>query len=86
MGSGPLSGGGGGLVGDGHPRVAQPRGPAVNRLCAINGSLNNGGGRRWTYRQHPQGGPPSMSSSTILVASVVSTDSTPRGSAIDVLL
>jgi hypothetical protein len=50
---------------------APPRGPAIN-------VSNSGGGRCWTYRQHPPGGPPSTSPA-LVVAATGPADSTPQG-------
>jgi hypothetical protein len=50
-----------------------PRGPAVDVF------FNFGGGCCRSYRQHPLGAPPSMSSSTSVVAATEATGSTPKG-------
>jgi hypothetical protein len=56
--------------------LAPPMGPVID-------VFNFGGGRCWTYRQHPLGGPPSMSSIS-MVAAVGPIASTPQGPAINV--
>jgi hypothetical protein len=56
--------------------AAPPRGPAID-------VFNFGGGRSQRYRQHPPGGLPSTSSTSVMAA-VGPVGSTPKGSAIDV--
>jgi hypothetical protein len=52
--------------------------------CTERQLTTRGGGRCQTRRQHPQGGLPSMSSSSSVVATVGPIDSTPKGPAINV--
>jgi hypothetical protein len=49
------------LVDAAGPTGSAPRGPTINVV------YNLGGGRYWTHRQRPPGGPLSMSSSTLMV-------------------
>jgi hypothetical protein len=58
------------------PPPAPPRGPTID-------VFNFGGGRCRTCRQHQLGGPPSTSSTSVVVAAGPAA-STPRGPAIDV--
>jgi hypothetical protein len=55
-----------------------PMGPAIYV------SIDNGGGRCQTYRQHPLGALPSTSPSTTVVATARLTYSTTRGASIDI--
>jgi hypothetical protein len=61
-----------------NPLVATPKGLAINTF------FTQGGGHCQTHRQHPPGGPLSMSSSALVVDTVEPTGSAPRGPTIDV--
>jgi hypothetical protein len=69
-----------------HRRPLQPRWwplpdppTAPLRVSAIDVLFNLGGGHCRTHRQHPPGGPPSTSSSTLMVATAGPADSAPLG-------
>jgi hypothetical protein len=56
-----------------------PRGPSIDVIFKL------GGGRCQTHRQHPSGGPPSTSSSTLVVDAAGPAGSTPKGPATDII-
>jgi hypothetical protein len=66
------------MVDAARPTGSVPQGPAIDVI------FNLGGGRYQTRRQCPLGGPPSSSSSTLVVEATVPTRSAPRRLVIDI--